>query len=298
MLGDVIPSIYGRRSVDDDGDGLSNVRLRVGEVQAVFGPKHTLNVSKKRNEYQVFVTHRANRTIVTKLYEHCYLSDAFGSLADFIRFTLRADPSARRNPVKPGVGAKVLILCVNGESQNPVIISGLPDAGRDADPDPDPDDDGHHLQAMFNGIEFDINKDGELQITYGGATNADGTLADGVDQDAVGTFITLRKDGSVFMSDAKGDNSVIMDRPNSKVVVTTGEYDVVADKIRHGSTGASQAHVLGNKWKTWMNNVLQQIQELTVLTAVGPSSPPVNLPAFQALAEQLDTLLSDKAFTE
>jgi hypothetical protein len=298
MLGDVTPHFYGTRTVDDDGDGLSNIRLRVGEVQAVFGPKHALNVSKKRNEYQVHVTHRANRTIVTKLYEHCFLSDMFGSFADFIRFTLRADPSARRNPVKPGVGAKVLILCINGESQNAVILSGIPDAGREADPDPDPDEDGHHLQAVFNGVEFDINKDGELLITYGGATNADATLADGVDQDAVGTFITLRKDGSVLMSDAKGDNSVLMDRPNSKVVVTTGEYDVVADTIRHGSTGASSPHMLGDKWKAWMNNVLEQIQRLTVFTSVGESSPPINLPEFQALAQQLDTLLSQKVFVE
>jgi len=298
MLGDVIPSHYGSRRVDDDGDGLSNVRLRVGEVQAVFGPKHTLNVSKKRNEYQVYVTHRANGTIVTKLYEHCFLSDAFGSFADFIRFTLRADPSARRNPVRPGVGAKVLILCANGESQNPVIISGIPDAGRDSDPDPDPDEDGHHLEAVFNGVEFDINKDGELIVTYGGATNADATLADGVDQNAVGTFITMKKDGSVLVSDANGDNSVLMDRPNSKVVVTTGEYDVVADTIRHGSAGASSPHMLGDKWKDWMNRVLQAIEEITVFTSVGESSPPINLPEFQELATELDTLLSQKAFVE
>lgn len=298
MLGDVTPSFYGARTVDDDGDGLSNTRLRVGEVQAVFGPKHPLNISKKRNEYQVFVTHRANRTIVSKLYEHCFLSDAFGSFADFIRFTLRADPSARRNPVKPGVGAKVLILCINGESQNPVILSGIPDSGREADPDPDPDEDGHHLEAVFNGVEFDINKDGELLITYGGATNANGTLADGVDQGSVGTFVTLKKDGSVLMSDATGDNSVLMDRPNSKVVVTTGEYDVVADKIRHGSTGASEPHVMGNKWKNWMNRVIQAIQQISVFTAVGESSPPINLPVFQELAEEFPTLLSEKAFVE
>jgi len=296
MLGDVIPSFYTARTVDNDGDGLSNIRLRVGEVQAVFGPKHPLNVSKKRNEYQVFVTHRANGTIVTKLYEHCFLSDAFGSFADFIRFTLRADPSARRNPVRPGVGAKVLILCINGESQNPVILSGIPDANRETDPDPT--EDGHHLEAMFNGVEFNINAQGELLIAYRGATNADGTLADGVDQDAVGTFITLAKDGSVLMSDAKGDNSVLMDRPNSKVVVTTSEYDVVADKIRHGSPSASEPHVMGNKWKSWMNRVVQAIEKITVFTAVGESSPPINLPEFQELAEELDTLLSEKAFVE
>ncbi len=298
MLGDVIPHFYGARPMEDDGDGLSNVRLRVGEVQAVFGPKHPLNVSKKRNEYQVHVTHRANRTIVTKLYEHCFLSDAFGSFADFIRFTLRADPSARRNPVKPGVGAKVLILCINGESQNPVILSGIPDAAREGDPDPTDEEDGHHLQAVFNGVEFDINKDGELLITYGGATNADATLAEGVDKDAVGTFITLKKDGSVLVSDAKGDNSVLVDRPNSKIVATTGEFDVVADKIRHGSTGAASPHVLGDKWKSWMNRVMTAIEKLTVFTAVGESSPPINLPEFQELAGELDTLLSEKAFVE
>ncbi len=294
MLGDVIPHFYSGRSVDDDGDGLSNTRLRVGEVQAVFGPKHALNVSKKRNEYQVFVSHRANRTIVTKLYEHCFLSDAFGSYADFIRYTLRADPSARRKPVAPGVGAKVLILCINGESQNPVILSGIPDAATSVDDEAD----GHHFDAVFNGVEFNVNSSGELLITYGGATNADGTLADGVDKDSVGTYLTLKKDGSVLISDAKGDNSVLMDRPNSKVVVIANEFDVVADKIRHGSTDANQPHIRGSDWKAWMKDMLTAIEDITVFTGVGESSPPINLPEFQTLALRLDTLLSQKVFLE
>lgn len=293
---DVIPHFYGRTRFVDDGDGLNNCKLRVGEVQAIFGPQHPLNVSKKRNEYQVFVSHRANGTASTKMYDHCLLADGFGSLADYIRYTLRTDPSATRKTMGPGVGAKVLILCANGESTNPIIVSGIPDAARDPDPDPDPDQDGHHFEAEFNGVHFDVNNDGEFTLTYGGATNADGTLADGVDEDAVGTTITFSKDGNVTVADTDGSNSILLDHKNKKVQVTTTECDIIAKTIKHGDADASQPLVLGNAWKDWMNNVLTAIGQLTVMTAVGPSTVPINAPLFQALAQQLNTLLSQTAF--
>jgi phage baseplate assembly protein gpV len=293
---DIIPHFFSGRSNVDDGDGLNNLRLRVGEVQAIYGSNHPLNISKKRNEYQVFVSHRANGTAVTKMYEHCFLGDRFGSLADFIRFTLRADPTAKRKSTTPGVGAKVLIACINGESTNPVIICGIPDAGRDADPDPDPDQDGHHLEAEFNGLNFDVNKDGELTITFGGATNADGTMADGVDDKAVGTTVSITKDGNFTVADVDGNNSILVDHKNNKVQVTTTEFDVIAKTIKHGSADADQPHLLGNAWKDWMNKVLTAIQAITVITAVGTSSPPVNVETFVELGTELDTLLSKTAF--
>jgi phage baseplate assembly protein gpV len=298
MIGDVVPHFYGPRIVTDDGDGLNNLRLRVGEIQAVYGPKHPLNISKRRNEYQVWVSHRANGTAVTKIYEHCYLADGFGSFADYIRFTLRADPSAKRSNQGPGVGAKVLLLCINGESQNPVIISGIPDSAREEDPDPRPEQDGHHFEAVFNGLSFDINKDGELTVTYGGATNADGTLAEGVDEKAPGTTITVSKDGNFKVADKDSKNVVLVDHVNNKVQVTTTEYDVVADTIRHGSTDASEPHMLGNSWKSWMNRVLEAIQKITVITAVGDSSPPINVAEFVELGQEIDTLLSQTSFTD
>jgi len=294
MFGDVIPSFYSPRRVDDDGDGLSNIRLRPGEIQAVFGPKHSLNVSKKRNEYQVFVTHRANGTIVTKMYEHCFLADSFGSFADFIRFTLRADTSARRNPVKPGVGAKVIVACLNGESQNPVIISGIPDAATPVDDEAD----GHHFDAVFNGVEFNINAQGELLITYGGATNADATLADGVDRDAVGTTIVLQKNGNVKVADVDGKNTILLDHENSQIVVT-GDKVVTANapEVNLGGTGG-QPVPKGDDWKSLMSDLISAIEQIQVYTAVGLSSPPVNAPALEVIKAQLGTVLSTVVFTQ
>lgn len=294
MLGDVIPHFYGRRPAADDGDGLNNLRIRIGEVQAVYGPKHDLNISKKRNEYQVFCSHRANGTAVTKMYEHCFLADGFASFADFIRFTLRADPSASQKSPGPGVGAKVLIACINGESTNPVIFAGVPDAETPVDDE----EDGHHFDAVFNGLAISINKDGELTITYGGATNADGTLADGVDEDAPGTTVSITKDGNFTVADKDAKNVVTVDHTNNKIQATTTEFDVIAKTIKHGSTSASQSHVLGNKLIAWLQKLAEAIEQITVVTGTGTSSPPINIPVFQELVQELKTLISQVSFTD
>lgn len=293
---EVIPHFYGLGNTPvDDGDGMNNVRLRVGEVQAIYPVDHPMNISKKFVEYQVFVSHRANKTAVTKMYERCYVADQFGGSADTSTQTYRADTSASNKRVGPGLGSKVVILCINGESVNPLIIGGI----RDPKGDPDDPEAGHHLRRKFNGVDLTINNDGELELSYTGADNSDGTLRDDVDENAVGTTVKISKNGNFEVSDADGKNSVLVDHENDKVVVTSdGEVNVTAPKVTLGGADAEEPVVLGNQWQTLMGQLIDLIVQINVATAVGPSSPPLNAAAFEVLKAQLAQALSPVSFTK
>jgi hypothetical protein len=293
----VVPNHFGGSI--SDGDSFFNVRLRIGEVQKVFFPEEAENISKRFVEYQVWVQHRANGTAVTKIYDHCIAIDRFGSPADFSYQTYRADPSATRKSsgrqLRPGRGAKVLLLCVNGESNNAVILGGVRDAGGPVDKK----ETGHHLHERFNGVDVVVNKDGELVVTYGGATKLDGTLADGVDEEAVGTFVKISKNGNLLISDAKGENKVLLDRATGKVqVVAKNEVDVVAPKVRQGDTETDDPAVTGRELKALLTDLISAINKITVNTIAGPSSPPLNVAEFSAIKGRLDEMLSSTVFVK
>lgn len=185
-----------------DGDVFDNVRVRFGEVQGIYYPDGEKNRSKKFAEYSVYVQYRANGVMAAKLYENCVLINQFGGLADQETFTLRFEeqPSTRqKGQTKLGKGTKVLIACINGETERAVIIGGMRDA---ADDDSDLKDKGHNYHWLFNGVSFDVNKDGEVTLMYSGATDIDGKTS--ADSSKTGTLITLDKDGHVVIKHKQG----------------------------------------------------------------------------------------------
>ena len=74
-----------------------------------------------------------------------------------------------------------------------------------------------------------------------------------------------------------------------------------ADKIELG-TDAKEALILGNAFKTWMENLIQAISTLTPISPVGPCSPLTAAPQWaliESLKAQIEpTLLSQVAFTK
>ncbi|MCB2379794.1 hypothetical protein LGH70_19515 [Hymenobacter sp. BT635] len=60
---------------------------------------------------------------------------------------------------------------------------------------------------------------------------------------------------------------------------------ISADKVTHFRLATEQESFL-----TWAQDVLQAIMQLTVTTGTGQSGPPINLPAFQQLAQRLPNL--------
>lgn len=232
--GDVIPNHLQCNSIPDfnDGQAFSNNLLRIGEVQAIIYPDNPKSFSKKVIEYSVFTQHRANGTAVTRMYEHCVLINPFSGLADKAVWTLRPSSSANKQGANGlGLGSKVLILCINAETNNAVIIGGIRD--QKDNEDLDAKDLGHFLEFIFNGIKVFINKDGELSITYTGQSKDDGTVADGVNTNKTGTEQTFLKDGS-WNINVKGPVNINSDE--KCIIKSTGvELGDATDKMLMGS---------------------------------------------------------------
>jgi hypothetical protein len=91
---------------------------------------------------------------------------------------------------------------------------------------------------------------------------------------------------------------------SSETTVAIDAKDAIslnADKIELG-TDAKEALILGNAFKTWMENLIQALSTLTPVSPVGPCSPLTAAPqwaAIESLKAQIEpTLLSQVAFTK
>lgn len=224
--GTVIPHYLGvqqRGQATDSGD-FSNIALRLGEVKGVVAPEAQESLTGKYFEYTVEVQHRDGSGPGTSvLYTNCLLANLFGSGGDKCRFTLRSDDKDQQSRKDDGVGigAKVLLLCVNGEGNRCWIIGGVRDP--ETDETKDSPDDGHNWYWEFNGLRQTINKDGEYTLTFRGATNRDGTLADGVKEANSGSHIKFDKDGGcTIASGDKNNESLHFDLQNKKVTMKSG----------------------------------------------------------------------------
>lgn len=82
--------------------------------------------------------------------------------------------------------------------------------------------------------------------------------------------------------------------PVKTVVKTPYPYSIIADKIHLGSLEAKEPAVLGDTLKKLLNDFLKGVTELTVNTAMGPSSVPVNIATFTQLIQELEKILSEK----
>ncbi len=274
-----------------DGNAFGNVRLRLGEVQEIVLPTDPKSLSKRFIEYTVLVQHLDNNTIVAKMYNYCLLSNAFGGVADMLRYTLRAKPVAGTTDSNkqpgPGKGAKVLLLCINGNQHNAVIIGGIRDALGDAT---DASDLGHNLHFEFNGIRFVVNDAGEMTLSVRGKTDADGntTAAD------VGTSISITKDGNVSV--VTKDNTVVVNQADGSVNIQAKKtVNVDAPRVNLGD-GADHPAVKGDVQKDLLGKILDAIMKIQVISPAGETSPPINVPEFVILKGMLGLPLSDTVF--
>jgi hypothetical protein len=295
-MGKVIPDYLsdGRDCSYYAGSAYSSNSLIMGEVQEIIQPNDPRNINKNVPEYTVWATVFENGGPISRMFNHVVPMDLFGSgIADYFNFTYRGENSAQ-NKTGIGVefgygkGSRVLMLAINGDRQNYVIISGI----RNSQADPIDSDTGHHLDFNFNGIECNINNDGELTLTYSGATKADGTLQDDVDTDAVGTTLTITKDGSLSIVDNSSNESIVIDRPNGNInVAASSGVTIKAQQIALGPQPNSPA-VIGTQLVSVLQQLCLAISSISVVTAGAPSSPPVNAAQFVEISSTLNTILS------
>jgi hypothetical protein len=246
--------------------------LRIGRVVRAHYPGEETNANGTATEYDVEVEYvDINGAHTRQVYPRCQIASLFGGIADQVRFTPRKKTTQRADE-DDDEGSLVLLLCINGNSRAGVIMGGLdhPAATKDAK------DDGHNLKFSFNGISFEINKDGELTLTYKGATKSDGELSDDADEDASGSKVAFTKDGSVEISTADDNQHIRLNHADKKldiktdaelhIEVTGGNVNIESDGTHIGGENASEALVMGSTYRQNESQMHQQMQ--TALAAL------------------------------
>ncbi len=226
--GTVVPKFY-RVGTSESKSGaeinVSDPVLRMGQVTAVHYPGEEENYNGNRIEYDVKIVLLVKDGTATRpIIPRCRIATLFGGVADFFTWTPRplTDPHADPTVLQPG--SIVLLLCPNGIRRDCLIIGGAPHPMMPADSK----DKGHHLDFAFNGITAGINKDGELEVKYGGATNADGSLVDS--SSPGGSSFKFSNDGSLQLTSPDGSQLIKIDHSASKVSVLAHTFEVKSDK--------------------------------------------------------------------
>jgi hypothetical protein len=258
---------------------LNEYALRLGQVTQVIPPNSPDNRGGKHYEYEVLAFVSDGRgNMISKTYYNCVVSDIFGSVADSFTYTQRKSTATNPSNFYLSKGSNVAILCVNGSTFQPLIVGGYPNAGTQ----PPTEDLGHHLSFEFNGVQFNIDKDGQVTIKRRGPTNDDGTVVS--DQEANGgATVLMTSDGSVSVQSGNGNHvKVDLDATNGSlnlsctegVIINSGQYSMVRGETIKDSVA------------TLVQGV---IDALNAIPAGGPGSAAV-LPASKALAQfQADT---------
>jgi hypothetical protein len=200
-------------------DLFSNLSLKVGIILDIIEVEDPANISKISTEYTVMTVEKFNSVT----YNHCLASDGFGGISDFFnkkyRPTTNKKKTLSKTELKNQNGSVVLLLCIDGKSEQAIIIGSI--AHPDRKNGKLTQDKGHHLEGEFNGVNWKIDKDGSLTVTFKSATDND---AKPQDTKAGGSTLTMEKDGSVQVSD--GNKEKIRIDKTKKTIDLTAESDI------------------------------------------------------------------------
>jgi phage baseplate assembly protein gpV len=222
----VYPSSLFETSDDSSSDfyekSFKNPHLRLGIILGVYETDSDENINKTVPEYDVMaIEQEADYGINTTIYKNCVTFDGFGGIADYFQMKLRPvkDPKKTKSTgsFKDETGSIVLLMCLDGISEKAIIIKCFSNPSKPVLTK----DKGHHLEGEFNGINYSINNDGELTVTFRSATNDDGTVKD---EKASGSYLKFEKDGSFQVND-NNKESIRIDKTN-KTIMLKAEKDI------------------------------------------------------------------------
>lgn len=304
--GSVIPSFMSGESPFNTNTLLQgNFALRSGIVTGRYDAGQQGNVNGRVPEYTVTTVERMpNGSINLLTHYGCIVASMFGLPQNYMISTLTPDATPLDEAEE---GSVVLILSLNGTTShgNNIIIGTLPhpqgsvfDAER-----------GDFTEFQFNGINLQIDKDGQLiveqktPLDFKGEPTEEGA-------EIAGTKITVDKVGGIKLEDNEGQ-SIEMSRANKTIVASNGTdsitisketnsiniktdkeinleasstVNVKAEEINLGENASIEA-VLGQQLSTYLST-------LTVPTPMGPSGPPI-IPPDTNNANPATSFLSD-----
>lgn len=260
--------------------------LRVGTIVASYAPDVDESLTKSAWEYDVSCVITDGMGQPTQLvYQHAVLASAFGSISDYFLWAPRISEKSKSPTDKPDQdallqGSTVCLLAPNGNSSTSALI--LCGAQHFKAPTADKKyGDGPLMRFEYNGVNVEINKDGELTLTRKGPTKIDGTPVKDDDKD-VGATITLDAKGRVNISSPDLKQFTIWGREDGDIQHSADKkmtFNVDNGKIETTASqgvklGGTEPLVLGNKYTQAESNFLQGMTNfmttlLVTLTAVG-----------------------------
>ena len=197
----------------------NNTSLRLGVVIDIIDVEDDRNLSKLIPEYDVMVIENDN----TSIYKHCMSFDTFGGIGDFFNAKLRKPKDSKKvtksGSIKKQNGSIVLLLCIDGSSEQGIIIGAI--AHPDRKNGKLTKDKGHHLEGEFNGVNWQIDKDGALTVKFKSASDNDAKYKD---EKAGGSTVKMEKDGSIEVAD--GNKEKIRIDKTKKTIDIAAEKDV------------------------------------------------------------------------
>ena len=150
-----------------------NTGLKAGFVVNSYAADDVSNQSQLCTEYDVQTIEQfENKGTTSILYRNCLSYQGFGSIADFLEFTLRPQTYDGKNaPVFAGQdGAIVLIQCLDNIGSKAIVVGTLihpdrPTTITSTAP---------QLSGEYNGVNVQIANDGSCTLTFKGATDSKG----------------------------------------------------------------------------------------------------------------------------
>ena len=110
--------------------------------------------------------------------------------------------------------------------------------------------------------------------------------------------VNIKEDGDVKteITYKQGEGFHYKDEFGNEIKCKDGEINIISDKINHNN--GNEPMVLGDKLETLLNDILDAIMQLTVVTPVGTSSVPVNTAVFGQIKARVNQIKSSKSNLE
>jgi len=308
--GDVISAALSMEALPHAGGELfSNFKLEVGQIERIYTIDDPSNaaqgVAANATVYDVVI--RRPSGAVERIPRCRMLQPTFGGGLNNFLEVLPTDPgfdgkdTTKDRSVKRG--HYVLVGFVSGRKDTPVILGAMPHIHPVAQKKRPKKGKGTYTEGEIQGLNFTVDNDGALKVTFNGPRKDDGSLAN----KSGPTVINIDKDGRINVS-TNAQQSVVVDRVSGKITITNGptkiimdkgadQIDIQANKINTGD-GDLQRQVVGEDWLKIMQELITEIMALYVPTGVGPSGNPVNNPKFAAIKAKLEDALSKHHFIE
>lgn len=173
----------------------------------------------------------------------CTRATRFGGAYNYEEFTYRGmkpDNSAASDGLFDyKKGDVVLVAYLYGDSREGIIVNSINHPARKRLFKPDS---GIVYQSEFNGLNKSITKDGEYTVTFKGLQTNISELSTPVTGEPIpapeydtkvgSSYYKFDKTGSFIVSDAATEDlqSIFIDKPNGKIVITSGKTVLTIDK--------------------------------------------------------------------